>query len=166
LVISPPPRFAAPNPLAAEGYWSEKYVPCSLVHDGLADAWADKGVFLAAIATIERAICLGDASDIQDQGIDNNLASVIPGASFASMDGFSPSRIDGSSVGSGEFCDMCCDRQAYLGTGVGAGENGKGRVQWPEGYAAHYIGKYNVVPTRRFFDYVIWRSKAAAKKAL
>ena len=60
------------------------------------------------------------------------------------MDGLAPSRMDGSNVGSGEFCD-------------GSGPDG-GAIRWPEGYARHYIGEHDVVPTRRFFEYVAWRS--------
>ena len=95
------------------------------------------------MATIERAICLGEAAEVQRRGL-ADMQGVIPGASFAAMDGLAPSRMDGSNVGSGEFCD-------------GSGPDG-GAIRWPEGYARHYIGEHDVVPTRRFFEYVAWRS--------
>jgi len=51
--------------------------------------------------------------------------------------GMARSRIDGTDVGSGEFVD-----------------EDKGMC-WPEGYADHYIGKYNVMPTSLFYNYII-----------
>ena len=28
-------------------------------------------------------------------------------------------------------------------------------IRWPQGYAEHYIGKHNVMPTERFFTYIV-----------
>ena len=137
--ISAPPSFAAPSPWQAEGYWSAEYWPQRFVHSGLSEAWGDKNRFLSAVSAVERAICLGDAADAQSQGL--GLIGVIPGASFVAMDGSAPSRLDDTVVGSGEFCDACEG----------------GQIRWPEGYAQHYIGTHDVVPTRRFFQYVVRR---------
>ena len=137
--ISAPPSFAAPSPWSAEGYWSSEYAPQRFVHNGLSEAWADKGRFLSAVSAVERAICLGGPADAQSQGL--GLIGAIPGASFVAMDGSAPSRLDDTMVGSGEFCDACEG----------------GQIRWPEGYARHYIGAHDVVPTRRFFEYVLQR---------
>ena len=32
------------------------------------------------------------------------------------------------------------------------------RIRWPEGYAEKYIQGSNVMPTKRFFDFVCWKS--------
>ena len=56
--------------------------------------------------------------------------------------------MDGSSlVGSGEFSDLCEDGSP---------------IAWPEGYANAYIGQHDVLPTKRFFGYVLWRAGSAA----
>ncbi len=46
------------------------------------------------------------------------------------------SRIDHSTLSSGEFVDS------------------EKKICWPKEYVKHYIGKYNVMPTRRFFEYI------------
>lgn len=37
-------------------------------------------------------------------------------------------------------------------------DNSKGIV-WPSGFADYYIGKWNVMPTKRFYEYVMYRMK-------
>jgi hypothetical protein len=37
---------------------------------------------------------------------------------------------------------------------VGSGEYRDGDVFWPEGYVEHYIRDHNVMPTRRFYNYI------------
>jgi len=50
--------------------------------------------------------------------------------------GLSPSRIeDHVYIGSGEFYDK--------------------NICWPQGYVSYYIDKYNVMPTLKFYNYVI-----------
>jgi hypothetical protein len=55
---------------------------------------------------------------------------------FIGYRGMSPSRIDGTFVGSQEFFDTI------------------NRICWPQNYVQHYIEKYNVMPTRRFYAYI------------
>ena len=148
LEILPPPRFAPPAASAMEGYWSPTYQPQAFVHLRLSDFWPQKKLFLSAVTTIEAAICLGDPSKMQEDGY-ADMRGVIPTASFIPMEGQSPSRLeDGYRVGSGEFSDVCED---------GA------RIGWPEGYAKHYIGAHDVLPTRRFYEYVVWRAAAVQR---
>ena len=149
VAILPPPCFAPPTGSAVEGYWSATYCPQAFVYPQLSDAWPHKESFLSAVATIEAAICLGEPSEMQDQGC-ADMRGVIPTASFIEMDGHSPSRMeDGYLVGSGEFSDVCAD-----GT----------MIVWPEGYAKHYTGAHDVLPTQRFYEYVAWRAAAAKEK--
>lgn len=149
VAVLPPPHFAPPAASAVEGYWSTTYCPQAFVHPRLSDAWPHKELFLSAVATIEAAICLGEPSEMQEEGF-TDMHGVIPTASFIGMDGQSPSRMeDGYLVGSGEFSDVCDD-----GT----------RIGWPEGYAKHYIGTHDVLPTQRFYEYVAWRAAAAKEK--
>jgi hypothetical protein len=35
----------------------------------------------------------------------------------------------------------------------------KNKICWPGGYAEHYILKHNVMPTKKFYEYIIMRSK-------
>jgi hypothetical protein len=56
--------------------------------------------------------------------------------------GLAPSRLErGATVGASEFVD---DRE---------------HVRWPEAYAAHYVGKYNVRPSIEFIEYVLHRTR-------
>lgn len=56
--------------------------------------------------------------------------------------GRSPSRLeDGVYLGFVEFWDT------------------EAGVAWPEQYARYYIGKWNVMPTKAFFDYILYRMK-------
>ena len=150
VVILPPPQFAPPTAVVMEGYWDPTtYRPQSFVYPGLTEAWPSKASFLEAVATIEAAICLGEPSEMQRAGC-ADMRGVIPTASFVSMDGQSPSRMkEGCQVGSGEFFDVCED---------GA------RIGWPEGYAKHYVGEHEVLPTRRFYEYVVWRVAAITEQ--
>jgi hypothetical protein len=43
-------------------------------------------------------------------------------------------------------------------------ENGKSIICWPEGYGEHYIGKHNVMPTEKFFNYVINKYEEIGRK--
>jgi hypothetical protein len=63
--------------------------------------------------------------------------------SYITFRGLALSRIDDDVVGNSEFHDagFC----------------------WPEGYVEHYIGKYNVMPTKRFYNYI--NSRYATIKA-
>lgn len=55
--------------------------------------------------------------------------------------GLAPSRLENVNVGSGEFRDL---------------EVG---MIWPGGYAPYYIGKKNVMPTKAFYEYIMYRTK-------
>ena len=57
--------------------------------------------------------------------------------------GYSHSRIDNSVLGNGEYTD----------------EIGDEIMCWPQKYVEHYIAKYNVMPTARFFNYIIKKGK-------
>ena len=45
-------------------------------------------------------------------------------------------------------------------------ENGKSIICWPEGYGEHYIGKHNVMPTEKFFNYVINKYEEVGRKRI
>ena len=45
-------------------------------------------------------------------------------------------------------------------------ENGKSIICWPEGYGEHYIGKHNVMPTEKFFNYVINKYEEIGRKRI
>lgn len=51
--------------------------------------------------------------------------------------GVSWSRVDFTWIGCGEYKDY------------------RERITWPEAYSSHYIDKYNVKPSREFYDYVM-----------
>ncbi len=55
--------------------------------------------------------------------------------------GMAPSRLDRSNVGAAEFLDETHG------------------VVWPEGWADHYVGKYNVRPSLEFIQYVLDRTR-------
>ena len=98
--------------------------------DFVSKGWKDKSKFLKSLKVIEE-----------------KLKSKPPG--FKSFKGYSYSRFakgnigDKDRVGSGEFNDMYNNK----------------RICWPEGYGEHYIGLHDVMPTKRFYNYVISRSK-------
>ena len=118
-------------------------------HPDLAAAWPGRPAFLSAVAAIEAAICLDDPAEVQSRGGQDTSChrplstasesssgfNALLGANFTPMDGFAPSRIDGSSVkvGSGEFCDHSGGLDGQL-------------ICWPEGckYTStpHCLGKY------------------------
>lgn len=95
--------------------------------------WPDKAKFLNLVAAIE-ATCRPDDDHL---GEDNN------GCYFLQCRGFAPSRLEnGVNVGSAEF----------------GFRNG---LKWPQGYAQHYIGKWNVMPTERFFGFVLAQTSSS-----
>ncbi len=51
--------------------------------------------------------------------------------------GLSTSRIDNKSVGSHEYFDP------------------KNMITWPSAVSGHYIGKYNVIPSKEFYEYIM-----------
>ena len=52
--------------------------------------------------------------------------------------GYAHSRlVPGHKVGIGTFVDPSCD------------------ISWPEGYVQHYIRDHNVMPTEKFYDYML-----------
>lgn len=53
-----------------------------------------------------------------------------------SFRGLAFSKLDGTVVGNKEYYDE------------------KYNICWPEGYVTHYIGEHNVMPTKRFYDYI------------
>ena len=62
---------------------------------------------------------------------------------WSNFRGMAPSRLeDNVYVGSAQYSDI--------------DEKGK-NVCWPEGYIDHYIVQHNVMPTKNFYNYIIWR---------
>ena len=105
--------------------------------------WSDKNKFLNMLKVIE------DQSVKVDQRTFNTER--YSGTTYFNYRGFSPCRIEIGyvPVGNKEF---------------GEYENGKSIICWPEGYGEHYIGKHNVMPTEKFFNYVINKYKEVSRK--
>lgn len=61
------------------------------------------------------------------------ISSITPSISYR---GLAFSRIDGTIVGNKEYYDAEYD------------------ICWPEGYIEHYIKDNNIMPTKRFYDYI------------
>ncbi|CAD7937473.1 unnamed protein product [Amoebophrya sp. A25] len=89
--------------------------------------------------------------------------------SFIQYRGLARSRLEPDVfVGSGEFQVQVnqVDRQPHpqpqdeiaakstSRTSSSATSSSNRRIAWPVGYATHYIGKWNVMPTKRFFDFI------------
>lgn len=130
--ITPPPEFMPASPYhPAEGYWAdiESKDRNSYMPVISKKTWNDKNMFLQALDRIEKSMPYRRGSDKESREF-----------YLHGYRGTSKSRIDGSTLGAAEFRDETQN------------------IMWPDGYAAHYIAKYNVMPTKRFFDYVVYRS--------
>lgn len=96
-----------------------------------AQDWPSKGTFLKLVTAVEDA------------------ATALGHRHY--FNGFAPSRIEPEGqVGTDEF---------WLVGGPVAGGGTRTTMLWPQGYAEHYIGKYNVMPTQNFFDQIVAAQK-------
>lgn len=132
MTILPPPEFMPPSPYyPAEGYWADIGSKDRNAYMPVVSkkVWKDKTKFLQALDQIEKSMPYRSGYD--DEWGDFYVRG---------YRGMSTSRIDGSALGAAEFSDETQN------------------IKWPDVYAQHYIGKYNVMPTKRFFDYVVYRS--------
>lgn len=123
-----------PSPFSpAEGYWSDADSKEKNKYMPIISKkpWPDKTKFLRAVGEIENSMPRLDF-DIRRE---NQPFYVV------NFRGLSYSRINGEGVGSSEFQDTTQN------------------IKWPAGFVEHYIGKYNVMPTKRFFDYVVYRTQ-------
>lgn len=131
--ITNPPEFMPPSPYQpAEGYWADMESKDRNRYMPIISkkVWKDKLKFLQALERIEGSMPRYIWSPDTRQEFYN-----------VSFRGLAYSRIDGTGVGNSEFVDLEKD------------------IKWPQGYAQHYIGKHNVMPTKRFFEYVMYRIK-------
>lgn len=121
-----------------EGYWASSENPAKDQYQGLYpfpqksnEPWAGKEAFVAKLAEIESNVLNSDYGTKNKYGIEPFRYR---GPSF--------SRIDGSIVGCAEFYDA------------------KEKITWPQGYREHYVEKYNVKPSKEFYDYVMKKTVA------
>ena len=106
--------------------------------------WSDKNKFLNMLKVIE------DQSE--ESGTRRNFdIERYSGTTYFNYRGLSPCRIEIGyvPVGNKEFREY---------------KNGKSIICWPEGYGEHYIGKHNVMPTEKFFNYVINKYEEVGRK--
>lgn len=101
--------------------------------------WPDKQKFLAAVKEIEDCSRLDDVPTWIPGTYDKELMRYR--MSRVRMRGQSISRLEPVAVGSQEY---------YAESSFG-----RKKITWPAGYAEHYIGKWNVMPTRRFFNFIV-----------
>eukprot|EP00449_Zooxanthella_nutricula_P003280 CAMPEP_0198498206 /NCGR_PEP_ID=MMETSP1462-20131121/6864_1 /TAXON_ID=1333877 /ORGANISM="Brandtodinium nutriculum, Strain RCC3387" /LENGTH=320 /DNA_ID=CAMNT_0044227109 /DNA_START=41 /DNA_END=1003 /DNA_ORIENTATION=+ len=170
----PPPEFMPDSPYSkqpagAEGYWSERdlaiaraegkapYLPVVCKH-----TWGDLGVFMdnvhlvqdfvrkvsteaEAVIDAKRAEARVDGNAEGEAAAEKNHMQA--GIKFTQFRGLSPSRLVADThVGSAEFADRLRFAES------------EEAVKWPAGYPEHYIFGGNVMPTRRFFEYIMARS--------
>jgi len=127
-----PPIYSSPSPLTCEGYWD---LPSKSKKGHQPSPspyfWPEKDRWLYKLKTIEdylRSIQVIIHNDKYHTG-------------YVSYRGLSPSRlVKNEMVGNGEYYDRDYDNMC-----------------WPEGYGSYYIGKHNVMPTARFYNYVNYR---------
>lgn len=128
--IKPPPSFSKPNPYGCEGYWDDEHDEKNwkgYLPIVSKKTWPDKEKWLARLKFIEPS-GYKDGHDVFLHN-DGKKFNVIQ------YEGCSLSRIQPN-------WDVGCDEYEYKG------------VCWAQGYAEHYIGKYNVMPTERFYNFV------------
>ncbi len=122
-----------------EGYWAQGKNPLCDWYKGRYpfpissnDAWPGKDEFLDKLAKIER---LAEEVDIMDFNppAPNKVWRYI-------FRGLAPSRLDKSLLGCSEF--------SYR-----VGSDGK-KINWTDAMGEHYVKKYNVKPSREFYEFV------------
>ena len=130
-----PPEFMPPNPLSSEGYWDNHETGNGSKYLPIISKlkWKNKDTFVNLVKQIETTAMEG-ALVSEPEKYANKLIKI-------SYKGYSPSRIDGTLIGNEEYTDI------------------QYGISWPEGYVLHYIKRYNVMPTQKFFKYVINKSK-------
>jgi len=150
LAIPPPPEFAPPSPFrGAEGYWApltQRQSPTERSPGWYAPQfasrpWGGKRAFAAAVRKLE-ARCVGRVDGMRVRTFPGWAPSRIPRDLLAAR-GYKDGR---HLVGRREFYD---DREG---------------VRWPENYVRHYVVEFDVVPTRRFFEYVCRRAAEPPKQ--
>lgn len=130
LIINPPYQFSTPNPYQYEGTFDDKYYP--VISEYL---WEDKIKFLTALKNIELYIKTYSPTSTSRSprvGI-NGTGYIIQDILYRSY----------------------YDPRIILGTHTYYDND----MQWWEGYGDYYINQYNVMPTERFYTYVINRIK-------
>ena len=158
-VIPPPPRFADPAPIetmkydgvtfTVEGYWSPRGEGGYQPHPFVAredEPWSGRDQFLRKARIIE-LWCL-KRSNARDKITTRLIRRILKDSpkpykykqlGVIQWRGYSESRISQNKnkhVGSKEFYDK------------------EAQISWPEAYVSHYMEEYNVLPTKRFFEYV------------
>jgi hypothetical protein len=121
----------------AEGYWRDqelndqsfqKDFPWPKIHE---TPWTGKQEFLDKLAKMEKLA----NENIYDYETDRYKK---PNSLYCKgYRGHSISRIDQSGLGSHEFVDP------------------KKNIVWTDALRRHYVGKYNVIPSKEFYDYVM-----------
>lgn len=134
-----PPSFSPAQKFDCEGYWSlewddEKYLP--IVSE---EAWEGKGSFVDTVEAIEEGL-RQTGQYKQFKGYSNTRLPHLIDAPREMWREFV--------VGSGEFFDD------FKGS----------NICWPEGYVKHYIDRFNVMPTQRFYNYVRWKGAQDTKR--
>ena len=127
--VEEPTSFSPPTDLKCEGYWNnDTYNPQLMVSKV---EWPSKHLFLVHVKAIEDRL-IYEAEEMWDKKKKFSERYVM-------YRGFSTSVMDKSQLGSSEF--QCRDSAGKL-------------ICWPTMYASHYIGKYNIMPTKRFFTFI------------
>lgn len=132
--IAPPPEFMPPSPFPMyEGYWTpiipDREVSNPYVPIVSQEVWPDKQKFLDVVKALETYV----------YQFDNRSKS--PYRRILHR-GQIRSRLDPNvTFPVQEYWDM------------------EQKIKWPAEYVGHYIGQFNVMPTRRFFEYVMYRMR-------
>jgi methionine aminopeptidase len=141
--IEPPPEFMNPSPFIQEGYWSSKedstknYFPIISKQK-----WKDKNKFVNMVKLIEQ--------NIEDEHENKPEKLKYKGNYVKSYRGVSNSRIDDSYVGNSEYFFKLADTKKKSKS-----KSESKYMIWPSRYVEHYIEKYNVMPTKRFYNFII-----------
>lgn len=125
-----PPEYMPETPMACEGYWGE-YMPIPSTK-----VWAGKNIWLQKVAAIEAYI----------QSLPASMTTFPMNMSRHERDA---RRVTAHWVARG-----LSHSRLVSGAVVAAGEYEDNGICWPEGYVEHYIRDHNVMPTKRFYDYV------------
>lgn len=139
-ILTPPPEFSPGNPYAsrngAEGYWSwppgvsPKIDQSKLYLPKISKlSWPGKMVFATAVKHLER-MCTPSGKP--------------HGMRLRTYPGRAPSRIPKELLGQDH---LLLGSKEYIDENHG--------ILWPEQYVDHYIVRYNVMPTQRFYHYVV-----------
>lgn len=118
-----------------EGYWASSADPQKDNYKGKypwpkshKKPWPGKKDFMKKLNNIERH------AKTLNLVVDDNRCYFLY---YVRYKGYAHSRLDGTNVKNGQFYDVIR------------------RVSWPEGYSSHYIDKYNVIPSKAFYRYVM-----------